>query len=187
MVKDNLHTKEVQVDDRRYVVGFNPEQTKEDAIDRDAIVASLRSKLAAGGVKRLVPNRGYRSFLRIAEEICSMDEQQIKGEALFDGRYVLRTNTDLPGDEVALAYRNLIWIERHFRDLKSLLATRPIFRHLVKDNVKGHIFGCWLTLYLVVTLRQRLEAIDAKVEWNDLIRHLGHLRAIEVTLEGHAS
>jgi len=83
-----------------------------------------------------------------------------------------------------LAYRNLIWIERHFRDLKSLLQTRPIFHHLVKDNVKGHIFGCWLALYLVVTVRQRIEAIDARVEWNDLIRDLGQLRAIEVTLEG---
>lgn len=184
VVKDNLHIKEVLVDERRYVVCFNPEQAKKDAVDRDAIVASLRSKLADGGVKRLVPNRGYRRYLRVEKETCSIDEQRIKDEAQFDGRYVLRTNTDLPADEVALAYRNLIWIERHFRDLKSLLETRPIFHHLIKDNVKGHIFGCWLALYLVVTMRQRIEAIDAKVEWNDLVRDLGQLRAIEVTLEG---
>jgi hypothetical protein len=184
VVKDNLHIKEVLVDERRYVVCFNPEQAKKDAVDRDAIVASLRAKLADGGIKRLVPNRGFRRFLRVGKETCSIDEQRIQDEATFDGRYVLRTNTDLPADEVALAYRNLIWIERHFRDLKSLLETRPIFHHLVKDNVKGHIFGCWLALYLVVTMRQRIEAIGAKVEWNDLIRDLGQLRAIEVTLEG---
>src|SRR5580765_7171598 len=49
---------------------------------------------------------------------------------------------------------------------------------------RAGIFGCWLALYLIVTVRQRIEAIDARVEWNDLIRDLGQLRAIEVTLEG---
>ena len=74
----------------------------------------------------------------------------------------------------------MLCIERHFRDLKTLLQVRPIFHHWVKDNVKGHIFGCWLALYLVVELRQRVEKLGEKVEWNDLIRDLSQLRAIEL-------
>ena len=180
VVKDNLHVKEVLVDHRRYVVCFNPEEAVKDAHDREAILASLREKLAAGGAKRLVPNRGYRRFLKIDKDSAVIDERRVAEEQRYDGRYVLRTNTDLPTDEVALAYRNLIWIERHFRDLKTLLQVRPIFHHWIKDNVKGHIFGCWLALYLVVALRQRIENLGETVEWNDLIRDLSQLRAIEL-------
>jgi transposase len=180
VVKDNLHVKEVRVDHRRYVVCFNPEQAAKDAHDREAVLASLRDKLASGGTKRLVPNRGYRRFLKIAKDSAIIDEQRVQEEKRYDGRYVLRTNTELSTEEVALAYRNLLWIERHFRDLKTLLQVRPIFHHWVKDNVKGHIFGCWLALYLVVVLRQRVEKLGEKVEWNDLIRDLSQLRAIEL-------
>lgn len=186
VVKENLHVKEVFVDDRRYVICFNPEQAKKDAGDREAIISSLREKLKNGGVKRLIPHRGYRRFLRIGKDSTTIDEARIEQEARYDGRYVLRTNTNLDADEVALAYRNLTWIERHFRDLKSLLETRPIYHHWVKENVKGHIFGCWLALYLVVTLRQRIEALklETKVEWADLVRELCQLRAIDLELEG---
>jgi transposase len=180
VVKDNLHVKEVHVEDRRYVVCFNPEQAIKDAEDRAAIVESLKKKLASGGTKRLVPNRGYRRFLKIAKGSAEIDERRVEEEKRYDGRYVLRTNTELPADDVALAYRNLHWIERHFRDLKTLLQVRPIFHHLVKDNVKGHIFGCWLALYLVVMLRKRIEKLGETVEWNDLIRDLSQLRAIEL-------
>jgi transposase len=75
-------------------------------------------------------------------------------------------------------------IERLFRELKSLLETRPIYHHWVKDNVKGHIFGCFLALYLVVVLRKKIEALGKRVEWNDLIRDLAQLRAIGLRLEG---
>jgi hypothetical protein len=50
----------------------------------------------------------------------TIDQQRVEEDARYDGKYVLRTTTDLPADEVALAYKNLLWIERLFRDLKSL-------------------------------------------------------------------
>jgi hypothetical protein len=108
----------------------------------------------------------------------------VREEARYDGKYVLRTTTDLPAEEVALAYKNLLWIERLFRELKSLLETRPIYHHWIKDNVKGHIFGCFLALYLVVVLRKKIEALGKPVEWSDLIRDLSQLRAIGLRLDG---
>ncbi len=183
VVKENLHVKEVRVDDRRYVVCFNPEEAKKDKLDREKILAGLEKKLADGGLKRLIPNRGYKRFLRVQKGQYEIDRRAAEEEERFDGKYVLRTTTSLPADEVALAYKNLLWIERLFRDLKSLLETRPIYHHRVKDNVKGHIFGCFLALYLVVELRKKLEASGSRVEWADLVRDLEQMRAIELNLE----
>jgi len=185
VVRDNLHVKEVWVDDRRYVVCFNPEEADKDRQDRQKILAALEKKLGAGGIKRLIPNRGYRRFLRVRAGRFEIDQRRVQDEARYDGKYVLRTTTELPAEEVALAYKNLLWIERLFRDLKHLLEIRPIFHHWVKDNVKGHIFGGFLALYLVVVLRKKLEALGRKVEWQDLIRDLSQLRAIALRLGDH--
>jgi len=183
LVSENLQVKEVQVEDRRYIVCFNPEEAAKDRADREQIVATLEKKLASGGVKRLIPNRGYRRFLKVRAGQCTIDQQRVEEDARYDGKYVLRTTTDLPADEVALAYKNLLWIERLFRDLKSLLETRPIYHHWVKDNVKGHIFACFLALYLVVVLRKKIVALGRSVEWADLIRDLSQLRAIGLQLD----
>jgi hypothetical protein len=182
LVSENLQVKEVEVEDRRYVVCFNPEEAAKDRADREQILATLEQKLARGGVKRLIPNRGYRRFLKIRAGQCTIDQQRVEADARYDGKYVLRTTTDLPADEVALAYKNLLWIERLFRDLKSLLETRPIYHHWVKDNVKGHIFACFLALYLVVVLRKKIAALGRSIEWADLLRDLSQLRAIGLQL-----
>jgi len=186
VVRENLSVKEVRVGERRYVVCFNPEEAAKDRSDREKILAKLESKLASGGIKRLIPNRGYRRYLKVAGGSFEINERQVREEERFDGKYVLRTTTELPAEEVALAYKNLLWIERLFRDLKDLLETRPIFHHLVTENVKGHIFGCYLALYLVVVMRKKIEALGKKVEWEDLIRDLSQLRAIRLQLEGRA-
>jgi Transposase DDE domain len=183
LVRENLQVKEVQIEGRRYVVCFNPEEAAKDRADREQILATLEKKLASGGVKRLIPNRGYRRFLKIRAGQCTIDQQRVEEDARYDGKYVLRTTTDLPADEVALAYKNLLWIERLFRDLKSLLETRPIYHHWVKDNVKGHIFACFLALYLVVVLRKKIAALGRTVEWADLMRDLSQLRAIGLQLD----
>ena len=40
---------------------------------------------------------------------------------------MLRTNTGLPMDVAALAYKHLFMVEAIFRSMKSLLETRPIY------------------------------------------------------------
>src|SRR5262249_55765768 len=172
LVRENRQVKEVQLEDRRYIVCFNPEEAAKDRADREQILATLEKKLASGGVKRLIPNRGYRRFLKIRAGQCTIDQQRVEEDTRYDGKYVLRTTTDLPAEEVALAYKNLLWIERLFRDLKSLLETRPIYHHWLKDNAKGHIFACFLALYLVVVLRKKIAALGRSIEWADLIRDL---------------
>lgn len=56
-----------------------------------------------------------------------MDQEKAKAESKFDGKWVLKTNTDLRADQVALKYKELWQVEHVFRDLKSTLETRSIF------------------------------------------------------------
>lgn len=164
----------------------NPEEAAKDRADREAILETLRRKLAAGGVKALIANRGYKRFLRVRGMAAEIDAQAIAAEARYDGRYILRTTTSLPTAEVALAYKQLCWIERLWRDLKDVMEVRPIFHHLKKDNVRGHIFVCFLALYLAAELKRRLKAAQLALPWDDVIRDLTavRVRAIEASVGG---
>lgn len=183
-VADNLRVKEVWVEDRRYVICENPEEAAKDRADREAILAKLEKKLASGGVKALINNRGYKRFLKVKSGAAEIDVQAIEADARFDGRYILRTTTSLPSDEVAVAYKQLCWIERLWRDLKDVMEVRPVFHHLKRDNVRGHIFACFLALHLAAELKRRLAAAGLKLPWDEIIRDLSALRAIEASVGG---
>jgi hypothetical protein len=183
-VDDNLRVKEVWVDERRYVVCFNPDEARKDRLDREATLDKIRAKLASGGVKSLINNRGYKRFLKVAHGSASLDLEQVREEERLDGKYVLRTTTELPAAEVACAYKELTWIERLWRELKDVLEVRPIYHWRERDNVKGHIFVCFLALYLAAHLRNKLTAAKLELPWDDVIRDLGSVRAVTVELGG---
>ena len=76
-----LKVKEVWVEGRRYIVCRNDDEARKDAADRDAIVASLREKLATGE-RSLVGNKGYRSYLSsTGPDHFQIDEAKIEEEA----------------------------------------------------------------------------------------------------------
>jgi hypothetical protein len=56
-----------------------------------------------------------------------LDEDKLQKDEFYDGLWVLRTNTSLAPERVALQYKQLWRVERIFRDSKTLLKTRPIF------------------------------------------------------------
>ncbi len=177
-----LKVKEVVVEGRRYVVCLNEEEARKDAHDREAIVASLRVQLKQGD-KALVGNRGYRKYLKQSKAKFEVDEAKIKQEARFDGKWVLRTNTDLPAADVALKYKQLWMVEHVFRSTKSILETRPIW-HKCDETIRGHVFCSFLALVLRKDLEDRLEANGHKLEWADIIRDLTSLQYAEVVQDG---
>jgi transposase len=183
-VSENLRVKEVWVEDRRYVVCHNPQEAEMDRHAREALIAKLEEKLTSGGVRKLINNRGYKRFLRVTEKgAASVDLSAAKTDARYDGKYVLQTTSDLPTPEVATAYKQLMWIERLWRELKDVMALRPIYHHKKRENVKGHIFVCFVALYLAVLLRKRLAEAKEELSWDDVIRDLSQVRAITVDLE----
>jgi len=177
-----LKVKEVTVEGRRYVVCLNEEEARKDAHDRETIVASLRKQLKQGD-KSLVGNRGYRKYLKRAKSQFEVDEARIKYEARYDGKWALRTNTDLPAAEVALKYKQLWMVEHVFRSTKSLLETRPVW-HKCDETIRGHVFCSFLALVLRKELEDRLEARGHKLEWENIIRDLTNLQYAEVVQDG---
>jgi hypothetical protein len=183
-VSDNLRVKEVRVEDRRYVVCFNPDEARKDREDREATLDKIRAKLASGGVKGLINNRGYKRYLKVERGAASLDEAAVREDERYDGKYVLRTTTALPAAEVAQAYKELTWIERLWRELKDIVEVRPNYHWRKRDNVKGHIFVCFLALYLAALLRRKLAADELDVQWDEVIRDLSSMRAVTVELGG---
>jgi hypothetical protein len=84
-------------------------------------------------------------------------QAQITEEATLDGFYVLRTPipaSQLPATGVVTAYKNLKYVERDFRHIKSDdLDLRPVF-HRLEDRVKAHVLICMLACYLTWHLRR---------------------------------
>jgi hypothetical protein len=183
-VSENLRVKEVRVEDRRYVVCFNPDEASKDRADRQATLEKIGLKLAKGGLKQLINNRGYKRYLQLKRGSASIDQARVKEDERYDGKYVLRTSTDLPAEEVARAYKHLSWIERLWRDLKDVVELRPIFHWRKRGNVKGHIFVCFLSLYLAALLKRKLAQADLKLPWDEIIRDLSAMRAVTVALGG---
>ena len=178
-----LKVKEVWVEGaRRYVVCVNQDQATKDRHDRAAVVASLRDALGKGD-KSLVGNKGYRKYLRAGGKQFAVDEDKIKEEARYDGKWVLTTNMDLPPREVALKYKQLWMVEDVFRSMKSLLDTRPIF-HKCDETIRGHVFCSFLALLLRQELEDRLARKEWKLEWADVIRDLDNLIEMEVAISG---
>jgi transposase len=178
-----LKVKEVWVDDRRYVVCLNEDQARKDAADREAIVASLREQLRKGD-KSLVGNKGYRRYLSGDDSShFAVDQAKLAEDARYDGKWVLRTNTELDSAEVALQYKRLWMVEHWFRSCKSLLQTRPIY-HKCDQTIRGHVFCSFLALVLRQELQARLEKRGHKLEWADVIGDLDRLQLVEVEQEG---
>ncbi len=177
-----LKVKEVWVEDRRYVVCQNEDQAQKDRQDREAIVAALKDALS-GGDKSLVGNKGYRRFLETTGEHFTINQDKVKEEARYDGKWVLTTNTELAAAEVALKYKQLWMVEDIFRSMKSLLETRPIY-HKCDETIRGQVFCSFLALVLRKELQDRLEGKGWSLEWADVIGDLDRLQEVEMSLEG---
>jgi hypothetical protein len=102
---------------------------------------------------------GKHFAVTITEDSLTVTRKQdrIDAEAALDGFYVLRT--PVPADEldasgVVTAYKNLKYVERDFRHIKSDdLDLRPVF-HRLEERVRAHVLICMLACYLTWHLRR---------------------------------
>jgi hypothetical protein len=160
----NLEVKEVRVGDgareQRFVVCFNPEGAARDQQVRANLVAYLESQIAGtdewtksrrdelAGRLRTTPAL-WRLVRRLSDGRFRIDKAAIAKEAKLDGKWLLRTSDDsLTSTDLALAYKQLLEVERGWRDMKGSLGLRPVFHHR-EDRIRSHIQLCWLGLLLL--------------------------------------
>ncbi len=102
---------------------------------------------------------GKHFGLTITDDSLTVTRRQdrIDAEAALDGFYVLRTPVpaaELDAPAVITAYKNLKYVERDFRSIKSDdLDLRPVF-HRLEERVKAHVLICMLACYLTWHLRR---------------------------------
>jgi len=192
-VKDNLKVKEVTIDRTsgtadRFIVCFNPEQAHRDAHTRQALVARLEEMIAGsdtltagkrGELKGKISTMpGLNRFLRSTKTgLLRIDKDTIKQETNLDGKYLLRTSDPhMSAEDVALGYKQLLEVERGWKDMKSTLDLRPVY-HRLEYRIRAHVSLCWLALLLIRIIENTTDQT-----WNDVRRQVQRLH--QVTLEG---
>jgi transposase len=89
----------------------------------------------------------------------SIDTEKVAHERRFDGCYIISTDVEkarMNSLEVVNAYKSLTFVERAFRNLKTVqLEIRPVY-HKNDDRIRCHVFLCMLAYYLQWHMEQRL-------------------------------
>ena len=173
-VTGNLRVKEVHVnpggdgdrDDedgartQRFVVCHNPEAAERDQQVRTNLVAHLTQLINGSDgwtarrrdelVGSLKTKPGLPRYLRRTPAgLLRIDHAAIRREQHLDGKWLLRTSDlTLTPDDLAAAYKQLIAVERGWRDMKGALGLRPVFHHR-EDRIRAHVQLCWLALLLI--------------------------------------
>jgi len=188
-VADNMQVKEVRLADfpDRFVLCFNPDQAERDAAIRAILLTQLDEVIADTDkltkVERakiegsLAGKPGLKRFLRVTPGgLLRVDKKKIATEANLDGKYLLRcSDPHLSSEDIALGYKQLLEVERGWRDMKSVLDLRPVY-HRREDRIRSHVVLCWPALLLV-----RVAETTSGQTWQRIRTHAQRLHAVTFT------
>ena len=154
---------------RRWVVCYNEEIASIEKEKREYFQKIIENKIEFDTAKEWLIKNGYRKYVRIEDMKISLDEDKLMEEEIYDGKWVLITNSSLSIGELIWGYKGLAKIENHFRDLKSEIEVGPIY-HYTERRIRGHIFVCFIALQMKVLLTQKLEEIGEDLTYSEVMR-----------------
>src|SRR6516164_1762864 len=111
-----------------------------------------------------------------------LEKEQLQQAELRDGHYLLRSN--LVAEDPAVLwerYIQLTQIEAAFRTMKSELGIRPIY-HQLEHRVEAHILVAFLAYCLIVTLKNRLQALAPGLTPKAVLEKLAAIQMLDVWL-----
>jgi transposase len=205
-VRETVEVKLFQEAGELYVLAKSEgRQAKERAMRRKKLARLLRKLRAMQrsqpqrdqlllriGAARKDAGSAYR-FLRLqlpkeGEEVTresfhfQVDKAKLKAAELQDGHYLLRSN--LVSEDPAVLwerYVQLTQIEAAFKAMKSELGIRPIY-HQLGHRVEAHIFVAFLAYCLLVTLKNRLQALAPGLTPKATLEKLATIQMLDVYL-----
>jgi hypothetical protein len=178
----SLRVKEVRIaEDERFVICHNPEGAERDAAVRARMTAQLRELI--GGTDSLSRDKraelrgvistkpGLNRYLRVTPGgLLRIDASKARSEENLDGKYLLRTSDPkMSAEDIALGYRQLLEVERGWRDMKQVIDLRPVY-HRKEERIRAHVILCWLALLLARVAENACEAT-----WPELRRQLDRI------------
>lgn len=190
-VAGNLEIKEVVLDDGtmrdRFVICRNPEAAERDRNVRAQLLERLESAIAGNDDKpldeRLALLQSLRTrpslarFLRVAGSGASVrlrvDRAAVAAAEKLDGKFLIRTSDPtLSAEEVAIGYKQLLQVERAWRDMKTTLDLRPVY-HRRQERIRAHVLLCWLSLLLIRIAENGTGQTWHRLRWELEKMHLG--------------
>src|SRR5262249_1281968 len=143
-----------------FVICYNPEAAERDSKVRERMLAQLgemidgSDKLSATkraelrGVISTKP--GLNRYLRVTPGgLLRTHAPALKPQHNPNGKYLLRpADPKLPAEDIALGYKQLLEVERGWRDLKQVIDLRPVY-HRKEERIRAHVILCWLALLLI--------------------------------------
>ncbi len=182
-VAENLRVKEVRIaEDERFVICHNPEGAERDAAIRARMIAQLKEMIdgsdALGTDKRaelrgvITTKPGLNRYLRITPGgLLRIDAGKARAEENLDGKYLLRTSDPkMTAEDIALGYKQLLEVERGWRDMKQVIDLRPVY-HRKEERIRAHVILCWLALLLA-----RIAENSCGATWPELRRQLDRIQ-----------
>src|SRR3954463_5629686 len=95
---------------------------------------------------------------------------------VFIGKFLLRSaDPKLSAEDIALGYKQLLTVERGWRDMKQVLDLRPIY-HRREDRIRAHVWLCWLALLLM-----RVAENPSGQTWNRIRAEAQRIHAVTFT------
>src|SRR6266566_1279314 len=181
-VAGNLKVKEVRIaEDERFVICHSTEGAERDAAIRARLIAQLK-ELTDGSDKLSRDKRaelrgvistkpGLNRYLRTTPGgLLRIDASRAKAEENLDGKYLLRTSDPkMTSEDIALGYKQLLQVERGWRDMKQVIDLRPVY-HRKEERIRAHVILCWLALLLA-----RIAENACGDTWPNLRRDLGRI------------
>ena len=187
-IAENMRVKEVKVSDtERFVICHNPDAATRDAHIREQLVTQLEELIAGSdtlpAMKRgelrgkISTKPGLNRYLRVTPGgLLRVDKTRCKIEANLDGKYLLRcSDPHLSAADIALGYKQLLEVERGWRDMKQILDLRPVY-HRLEERIRAHVVLCWLALLLIRIIETRTGHT-----WHQVRRDLDRLHAVTFT------
>jgi transposase len=160
-IAENMRVKQVRISDTdRFVICHNPEAADRDRHMREQLVAQLADVIAdtdklsefkRGELRGKIADKpGLNRYLRTTPAgKLRIDHAKIKTEENLDGKYLLRcSDPHLSAEDIALGYKQLLEVERGWRDMKQIIDLRPVY-HRLEERIRAHVILCWLALLLI--------------------------------------
>ena len=181
-VTENLRVKEVRIaEDERFVICHSPDGAERDAAIRARMIAQLKelidrsdtlSKDKRAELRGVISTKpGLNRYLRVTPGgLLRIDAAKAKAEENLDGKYLLRTSDPtMTAEDIALGYRQLLEVERGWKDLKQVIDLRPVY-HRKEERIRAHVILCWLALLLA-----RVAENACGQTWPELRRQLDRI------------
>ena len=179
----DLQFKEATYEGKRLIVCYSEERAEKDRLHRENILEKIKDKIKSGNLSAIVDNTHYKRFLRIRGEKPVIDTDKVKRDAMYDGMFVLTTNTNQSAVSVVEAYKDLWQVELAFRQLKSELEMGPIY-HWKDRRIRAHVMICFLAFVLRTVFYKKLKKKDRNVSYTAIMADVKALRTCEVSVKG---